>query len=176
MTKKKKTLQQIMRMLHRDIGFFLIGITLIYCISGIVLTYRDRGWLRYEKLVEESIQPGLSLKNFAEMNRGRVMVRDYDGETISFIGRGIKDGRYHQPTGKITYKAMKYPYILSKFNQLHLTSGRSPIHFFTAMYGVLLALLAISSFWMYKPGSKMLKRGISLSIAGVIASLLLMIP
>jgi len=172
---KKKTLQQIMRALHRDIGFFLIGITIIYCISGIVLTYRDRGWLRYETIVENNIQPRLSLNNFSEINRGRIMVRDYDGENIYFMGRGIKDGKYHQPTGKITYKTMQYPYILSKFNQLHLTSGRSPIHFFTALYGVLLAFLAISSFWMYKPGSKMLKRGIYLSIAGVVASILLMI-
>ena len=39
--KEKKSIHYYMRGLHRDIGFFLIGLTLIYSISGVLLIYRD---------------------------------------------------------------------------------------------------------------------------------------
>ena len=42
---EKKSINHFVRSLHRDIGFFVIGLTIIYSISGIVLTYRDTpGW------------------------------------------------------------------------------------------------------------------------------------
>lgn len=43
--KKKVSIQKLMRSLHRDIGFLLIGMTLIYCISGLLLIYRGNDFL-----------------------------------------------------------------------------------------------------------------------------------
>ncbi|MFV0437444.1 MAG: hypothetical protein ACK5PS_08650 [Desulfopila sp.] len=59
---KKSTtlpLQKWMRIAHRDIGFFVIGLTVIYCISGIMLTFRDTGFLKSETTIERNIGPGL---------------------------------------------------------------------------------------------------------------------
>lgn len=48
------------------------------------------------------------------------------------------------------------------------------LHWFTATYGFLLMFLALSSFWMYKPGNKLFIRGIVFAIAGVAASVALL--
>lgn len=37
-----KNIQHYMRVLHRDIGFFVIALTVIYCVSGIILTYEKK--------------------------------------------------------------------------------------------------------------------------------------
>ena len=42
---KKQSFSHIMRSLHRDLGYFVIGLTLIYTITGIVLSGRALGWL-----------------------------------------------------------------------------------------------------------------------------------
>ncbi len=36
-----KSLISIVRVLHRDVGFFMIGLMMIYCLSEVSLTYRD---------------------------------------------------------------------------------------------------------------------------------------
>ena len=48
MSKKKKNIDQWMRSLHRDLGYFTIGLTLIYALSGIVLSARGLGWFKQE--------------------------------------------------------------------------------------------------------------------------------
>lgn len=40
------TIHYWIRSLHRDIGFFLVGLTLVYVLSGILLIYRDTGFLQ----------------------------------------------------------------------------------------------------------------------------------
>lgn len=47
----KKSLHSVVRALHRDIGFFVIGLTVLYCVSGVSLLYRltsyePPAWLR----------------------------------------------------------------------------------------------------------------------------------
>ncbi len=39
--KEKKSINQTIRILHRNIGFFILGFVLIYALSGITLIYRD---------------------------------------------------------------------------------------------------------------------------------------
>jgi hypothetical protein len=58
--KERKLLRYTMRSLHRDISFFLIGLTIIYTISGILLIYRDSDFLKHEVNTEREIKPNLS--------------------------------------------------------------------------------------------------------------------
>ena len=43
-TKMRRT----MRDLHNKIGFFIVGLVVIYALSGIVQTYRDTSLLKHE--------------------------------------------------------------------------------------------------------------------------------
>ena len=58
-TKEKKSSNRYMRSLHRDFGFFAIGLTLIFSISGIVLIYRDTDFLKFEKQIEKQLSPNI---------------------------------------------------------------------------------------------------------------------
>lgn len=51
--KKKQNIYHIMRVLHRDIGFLTIGLTLVYALSGILLIYRNTDLLKTEKVEEK---------------------------------------------------------------------------------------------------------------------------
>jgi len=42
--KGKKSINYYMRVLHRDIGFFIAGLLIIYALSGIVMIYRDTSY------------------------------------------------------------------------------------------------------------------------------------
>lgn len=49
--KEKKSINHYMRSLHRDIGFFVIGLIVIYSISGVVLIYRDTNFLKHDAVI-----------------------------------------------------------------------------------------------------------------------------
>jgi len=56
---RNKNLSHYMRALHRDIGFFIVGLVVIYAISGITLVYRDTDFLKKETRVETKLSPGI---------------------------------------------------------------------------------------------------------------------
>ena len=101
----KKTVTQVVRALHRDIGFLMIGITVIYCVSGILLLYRGAF----------DVHEGVDL-----------------------------------------------------FIRFHKLNSKSVMHWFAAIYAVLLLFLTLSSFWMYPPKSTFFKRGLILTGAGIL--------
>ena len=48
-SKEKKSINQIIRILHRNIGFFILGFVLIYAFTGITLIYRDSDFMKHER-------------------------------------------------------------------------------------------------------------------------------
>ena len=83
--KKKKTLQQIMRSLHRDIGFLMIGMTLIYAISGIILVYRDTNFLKSEQVMTRQLPPNLEEQQLGMMfHLFNFKVEQTEGELVYF--------------------------------------------------------------------------------------------
>ncbi|MGE0079358.1 MAG: PepSY domain-containing protein [Bacteroidales bacterium] len=155
-TKEKKSLNYYMRALHRDIGFLVIGFTLIFCISGILLIFRETDFLKQEQIVEKTISPNMESSKLA----GALHLHDFkvlkEQDGIVYF----QDGTYDTATGHISYKSKELPSFLNKLNNIHKSSSRNVIHWFTLIYGVALLFLAISSFWMYKPKTKMFRRNI----------------
>ena len=171
-----KNIQYYMRVLHRDIGFFVISLTVIYCLSGLLLTYENTNFLKSERQIEQQLAPNMPLMMVARLigDKG-FRIQNMEDGTVAFQGL-VSRGTYNRMTGELRYTAMKYPRILEMFNALHKTRHENKVHIFTVAYSILLLFLAVSSFFMYKPGSRVLKRGIIISILGVIASVLMMLP
>jgi hypothetical protein len=159
-----------MRALHRDIGFFVIGITLIYAISGILLIYRETSFLKQEKQIERHLAP-----NIQDSELGKTLhVRNFEvlkteGEVIYF-----KNGTYNKTTGIVNYSDKALPSFLEKFNNLHKASNKKLTHWFSVTFGILLLFLAISSFWMHKPSTKMFRRGILFAGIGFVIAFVLL--
>jgi len=167
--KKPKTIHQIMRGLHRDVGFFIIGLIFIFTLSGIVFIYRDQDFLKQETKIEKTIPPNLKSSNLGEALKIKdIKITKTVGETIYF-----KEGSYNTNTGTASYSSKELPFFLKKLSEIHKTNSKSPVHWFTTIFAVLLLFLAISSMWMYKRGTKLFRRGIIIASAGILFTLLL---
>ena len=83
------------RALHRDIGFFVVGLTVVYALSGLVLTYRDTGLLKREQQVEKTLARGLGSCELARALHLRDLeVIDEDAGVIRF-----RKGTYNRENG-----------------------------------------------------------------------------
>lgn len=168
-TTRNKSIYRWMRVLHREIGFFVIGLTIIYCISGIILTYRDTGFLKSETEIEKSLSPGLSSEQLLKNIGDKKLKVTGENETEIYF----TNGTYSIETGVASYVKNEIPAILKALNMLHIAPSQNPKHFFTIVYAMALLFLAVSSFWMYRPSSRFFKRGIITSILGAFAAFML---
>ncbi len=167
--KKRKSFSQYMRILHRDLGFIAIGLTIVYALSGIALIYRNLDLLVFPKTIKIQLAPNLTADKIGEeLHLRNFKVTKTEGDTIFF-----RNGNYHSTSGKATYIKYDLIFPINKFRELHMASGNSNVHWFTATYGIILLFLAISSFWMFKPNSRLFKRGIYLALGGAVLTIIL---
>ena len=166
--KENKSINHWIRSLHCDIGFFAIGLTIIYSISGIVLTYRDTDFLKYETIVERTLSPNIETSELGKVLRLKDMkVLKNEGEIVYF-----QNGTYNKTTGLVKYSEKKLPEILNKLNNFHKASSKNLKHLFSTTFGILLLFLAISSFWMFKTKTELFRRGICVAGLGVVFAII----
>ena len=168
---EKKPFSYWVRYLHRNIGFFLIGLVIMYAISGVILIFRDTDLLKKEKKLVSKIAPDLKSAEIGQVLRIRdFKVTKEEGDLIYFAG-----GSYNKATGEAesTIKDVVFP--INKFIGVHKTVSKNPLHWFQMTFGILMFFMAISSFWMFKRGSVVLKKGIYLSLAGILFALFLLL-
>lgn len=167
---KHKSIHYYMRVLHRDIGFLMIGIIVIYSISGVVLTLRDTDYFKTEKQIEQQLEPNLKPSEVRQaLGIRRFNVQNETSENIIF-----SSGTYNKETGLTIYTISELPFILEKFNALHKSSSNSITGIFSVIVGTLLLFLAVSSLWMFKTCSQHFKRGMMFTGAGIVISVILL--
>jgi hypothetical protein len=126
--------------LHRDIGFLCIGLTLLYAISGVAVNH-IKEW-----------NPSYSVER-VETNIGTVV-----GE-----GRSIT---VDLPSGHVVHdRAIPRP-VLREMNFLHLNHPKKAWTWFADLYAAALAFLAVSGLFMLS--RKTMRRGLVLTGIGVI--------
>ncbi len=168
---KKKSAIYYMRFLHRNIGFFILGLMVVYSISGFLLIFRDTDFLKSEVVIEKKIEPNIEASKLGEALRNRKLKVDkVENGTFYF-----QNGSYNSATGDVTYTEKKLPKLLEKFTHLHKSSTEDKAHWFTMVVAFLLFFLAVSSFWMFKPGTKYFKNGMIVVGVGVLATIILLI-
>lgn len=167
----KKNLRWYMRYLHNKIGFFITGLVIIYSLSGLIQTYRDTDLLKHEVLNEKQLEFNLTEAQLGSKLRLRdFKVSKTEGNTVYF-----KEGTYNISTGKASYVTKEWYSWIIPFTELHKTSSKNVRHYFTAVFGFLLLFMSVSAFWMFKPGTKPFSKGVLLTIAGIIASVILLL-
>jgi len=172
--KGRKSIHYYMRALHHDIGFFAIGLVLIYSLSGILLVYRNSDFMQFDKTTEAKLSPNLPAAELGEamseaFDIRNVRVAKTEGDIVYF-----QNGTYNTATGAATWTFLDYPFPLNKFVSLHTISGNSPAHWFVTSFSLLFIFLAISSFWMYNKKTSHFRRGLLIAAAGIVASLILL--
>lgn len=159
-----------MRYLHNKTGFFIVGLVIIYALSGLLQTYRDTDLLKHDVVHEQKLSPGLTEAQLGTSLRLRnLKVDKTDGAVLYF-----KEGTYNTETGQAKYATKEWYSWLVPFTELHKTASKSTAHYFTTLFGMALLFMSVSAFWMFKPGTKLFSSGVYLTIAGVVAALLLL--
>ena len=165
------SVNKIMRALHRDIGFLIIGLTIIYCFSGVVLIFRNTSFLKSKVNVETQLKSDIKAADLgAALKFKRFEILDEDADKIYF-----RDGVYTKSTGVAVYTTEKFPAFIEKLINLHKTSSDYAAHWFTVAFGILLVFLALSSFWMFKPNTKFFKRGMAFTGLGFVIALFMIL-
>lgn len=164
-----KNLRWYMRYLHNKIGFFITGLVIIYALSGLIQTYRDTDLLKHDvvhkktlavNLTESQIGPQLKLRNFKVTKTA---------DSILYF----KEGSYNAATGIAQFTSKEWYAWITPFTELHKAASKSPAHYFTTIFGIAMLFMSISAFWMFKPGTKLFSSGVYLTIAGIIAAVIL---
>jgi len=170
-------IRKIMRDLHNKIGYFIVGLVIIYTMSGVVQTYRDTSFLKHEVINEKVIEKGLvadSLTQVAKIgkatNQKEFKITKTEGSILYF-----KDGTYDATTGIVKFTTKEWYNWVTPFTELHKQDSKGVIHYFTLLFAFALFFMSVSAFWMFKPGTKAFSSGVILTALGVIASILLVL-
>jgi hypothetical protein len=171
-------------LLHRDIGFICVGLTLLYALSGIAVNH-VRDWnpnYQIEKshvvigpiqaagIVSDttvhSIMQRLAEKKYAES----FFQPDAENVWIYVDGRVIKA---HLPSGKVELERFERRPFWYRLNFLHLNHAKGGWTWMADLYAVALTFLAISGLMMLR--KKTMRRGLLLTGAGVIIPILFLL-
>jgi len=169
--KTKRNLRWYMRFLHNTVGYFITGLVIIYSLSGLIQIYRDTGFLKHDVLQAKQLAPGLNAEQLGtKLRLWGFKVTKTAGDTVYF-----KEGTYNIATGKASYVTKEWYSWIVPFTELHKSSSKDIAHYLTTLFGICLFFMSVSAFWMFKPGTKPFSRGVILTIAGIVASVILLL-
>ena len=166
----RATVHNTMRIYHRYLGFFLAGIMAVYAFSGVIMIFRDTKFLKKEKLVNKTIDPGLS----AEALGKAIKVKELKFTAINGDVQSFKQGTYNTRTGATSYTMTSLPKLVEKLNHLHKASTKDPLFYLNIFFGVSLLFFVISSFWMFMPKTTIFKKGLYFTLAGIVLTVILL--
>ncbi|MCT4590287.1 MAG: PepSY-associated TM helix domain-containing protein [Carboxylicivirga sp.] len=172
-----KAIRKWLRIIHRDLGYVMVGITLIYGVSGYLLNHMDghdpayetiEGTIQIEaNLSQEQVKKAWALQT-DKPGLNRILSIDEDHYRLMLDG-GI--GVYQKNNGEIVYEEHRKKAIIYFINKLHYNK----VGGWTIMgdiYAFSLIFFAISGLFMVK-GKKGLKgRGKWYLLLGVLIPLL----
>lgn len=174
----RKKLFVLNRSFHRDIGYFCVGLILIYAISGIAVNHID-SWnpsyvlTRSEQTVadlpanpeSDEFEQALA-KKLGITTAFRSRVRDSQEEVLFFyessrvVWNELKQQAYVETTEKRTG--------LFFVNYLHLNKAKRAWTYVADVFAVLLIYLSISGLFMVKGANGFGRRGWIFVIAGLV--------
>lgn len=178
-------LSKLNRVTHRDIGYLITGLTLIYAISGIALNHKHDWNPNY--IYENSsftVNTVISRDSFNEQ-AARDILRDIghsSGYKTFYFPTGNRltifvDGGFVQidtRTGSGTVEMIRKRPLFYQFNFLHYNPGRW-WKYFSDIYCILLVTVTITGLFIIKGKNGITRRGAILTITGIILPLLFLI-
>lgn len=177
--KKNSSIKKWLRIIHRDLGFLMVGISLVYAISGILLNHMKDGDPAY-KTVEETLNfnSNLSTDALAEAWNAREdlpalkLVREGNQSHQVLLDGGV--GIYNIDTGELSYEHhTKRPFIFW-INKLHYNKvGGWTI--MADIFAVSLIFFAISGLFIVSRKHGLMGRGKWYLIGGILIPIIYII-
>ncbi|MCJ8326729.1 MAG: hypothetical protein MJK08_06470 [Campylobacterales bacterium] len=187
---KKKSFSDIMRSLHRDLGYFVIGLTLIYTITGFILSGRDLGWMEQTYIYEQNLSQNISkdefIKKLKKTMKNTEIVTDIHPAIMKYSIKKIKSFefkkeeenvlyfkykaniiKYNKISGDMIFEIHSYPGFLKKFITAHKSKQKDVWFYLAIMYSIVLSFLAISAMFMVKGKYSFPRRGVFIMLSGI---------
>lgn len=164
--------------IHRDVGYFCVGLTLIYAISGVAVNHVADWNPNYAiAKVKANIGPvehGPEVDDaLAKVVLGKLELSP-DYLTLFQPGphelRILRDNHtidIDLQTGNVQHEVITPRPVLHEMNYLHLNHGKELWTWIADAFAVALALLAITGMFLLKGKNGILGRGMWLTAAGV---------
>ena len=164
-----------LRAIHRDFGYFGVGLTFVYALSGLAVNHVADWDPSFEQIsathrlaaplpptAEASSKRVLTALNITEVPR-EVYTAGEDAVDIVFDRRTL---HVTPSTGEVVEEGQSPRWFLRAANWLHLNRGKKAWTFVADAYAVILLYLAISGLFMI-PGRKgLLGRGALIALLG----------
>ena len=174
----RKKLYVLNRSFHRDVGYFCVGLILIYAISGIAVNHIDSWNPSYVVTRSEQVIPDLPADPESEEFQKalaqklgittdfRSRVRDSQDEVLFFFedSRVVWNQTKQQASVETTEKRTGLFFV----NYLHLNKAKRAWTFVADLFAVLLIYLSISGLFMVKGANGFGRRGWILVTAGLV--------
>ncbi|MHC4548595.1 MAG: PepSY-associated TM helix domain-containing protein [Planctomycetota bacterium] len=173
------TVRHLIRIVHRDTGYFLFGLVVSYAVSGLAVNHIETwnptyattvtevaiGPLESESLegVEREVVARLGLDPAAVTGRHRPA----PGEFVVFLPHG-GEARVALATGRGTLKRVRTRPFLFEANALHLNRLKGVWTYVADGFAVLLLALACTGLFMLKGGAGLAGRGKWFVAAGLL--------
>jgi hypothetical protein len=182
-----KTLRRWNNVLHRDIGYLCVGMTLIYAISGIVMNHFKSGDFQHPDYSKTYTDLKVSLPKTGVADKTYVMsVLDQVDEKDNFksfiTGEGyvqifLKKGFVYVDltNGEAQMERKVTRYVIKEMNLLHYNSLKKFYTWFSDAYAVGLIILAITGLFVLRGKNGILGRGAWLTAIGIILPALFLI-
>lgn len=160
-----------MRIYHRYLGFFLVGIMAMYAISGVIMIFRNTDFLKNSIHEVKQLNPNLSEKELGEA----ISLRNLKFDSSSGPEQIFKQGSYNTQTGVANYTLKQYPILIEKLTHLHKANTKDSLFFLNIFFGLSLLFFVLSSFWMFMPGTTIFKKGMYFTLAGIVLTMLMLL-
>ena len=181
-TKPKSKVQWrvLLRALHRDMGYVVVGLTFVYALSGLAVNHIadwDPNFKNYESVHELGPLAG-DPEAVAAAARARLGIAESPREVYSASDDAIEvlfDRRtlhVNPKTGHVIDEGQKPRFLLRVANWLHLNRGMKAWRYIADTYAAILLLLSLSGMFMIKGPKGLVGRGAVLVGLGVAVPIL----
>ncbi|HEY8946468.1 MAG TPA: PepSY-associated TM helix domain-containing protein [Polyangiaceae bacterium] len=164
-----------LRAMHRDAGYFVVGFTLIYALSGLAVNHIadwDPNFHQIHREHRVSLPARGNDREITAAVLGELGVKELPRESYRASESALEivfdDRTFHVDTrsGVVLEEGQSPRFFLRLANYLHLNRGKKAWTYVADLYAVLLIVLAISGLFMI-PGRKgLVGRGAVIALAG----------
>ncbi len=171
--------------LHRDIGYLSVGLTIVFAVSGVAVNHiRDWNPNYSIERIESRIEPiamtdeAAAVRTVVERADLRVPVRSSFQPSPDVLHVFLEDGsklEVRLASGELVHEVVSERWLVRAFNYLHLNEPKKAWTYVSDIYAVALAFLAISGLFILKGKNGLTGRGAWLTLIGMAIPILMLI-
>lgn len=169
-------IRKLLRVIHRDIGYFVTGIVLIYAVSGIALNHR-KDWNPHHVIIQEEIEISDIKGSSFDKKKVIQILKSFDHEPVykkHYIANNgllkvfVENGMviYNPLTGIADMELLEKRPVFYQINKLHIAGTKRIWVWVADIMSVLLIFVAVSGLFLLKGKNSITGRGLWYTLLG----------